>query len=130
MNQIFGKGLSYLKNGGIGVSYCWNYGPSKLLLHFIEKTILCENTNTFFSKNHWKLGKMNVRFWKNILDKGKVTFDSFRNFVCVSNYVHVKSFAWKRGCPISSKLQTSRIWPRQFRKALTELYKLHPNRKH
>ena len=36
MNQIFGKGLSYLKNGGIGVSYCWNYGPSKLLLHFIE----------------------------------------------------------------------------------------------
>ena len=39
MNQIFkylGKGLSYLKNGGIGVNYCWNFGPSKLLLHFIE----------------------------------------------------------------------------------------------
>ena len=31
-----GKGLSYLGNGGIGVNYCWNYGPSKLLLHFIE----------------------------------------------------------------------------------------------
>ena len=31
-----GKVLSYLKNGGIGVNYCWNYGPSKLLLHFIE----------------------------------------------------------------------------------------------
>ena len=31
-----GKGLSYLKNWGIGVSYCWNYGPSKLPLHFIE----------------------------------------------------------------------------------------------
>ena len=31
-----GKGLSYLKNWGIGINYCWNYGPSKLLLHFIE----------------------------------------------------------------------------------------------
>ena len=31
-----GKGLSYLKKWGIGVNYCWNYGPSKLLLHFIE----------------------------------------------------------------------------------------------
>ena len=28
--------LSYLKNWGIGVSYCLNYGPSRLLLHFIE----------------------------------------------------------------------------------------------
>ena len=24
------------KKWGIGVNYCWNYGPSKLLLHFIE----------------------------------------------------------------------------------------------
>ena len=31
-----GKGLSYLKNWGIGVNHCWNYGPSKLLLNFIE----------------------------------------------------------------------------------------------
>ena len=31
-----GKGLSYLRNWGLGVNYCWNYGPSKLLLHFIE----------------------------------------------------------------------------------------------
>ena len=31
-----GKGLSYLRNWGIGVHYCWNYGPSKLLLLFIE----------------------------------------------------------------------------------------------
>ena len=39
MNQNFkylGKGLSYLKNGGIGVNYCGNSGPLKLLLHFIE----------------------------------------------------------------------------------------------
>ena len=31
-----GKALSYLKNWGIGVNYCWNFGSSKLLLHFIE----------------------------------------------------------------------------------------------
>ena len=31
-----GKGLSYLKNWGIGINYCWNYGPSKLLLHYIK----------------------------------------------------------------------------------------------
>ena len=31
-----GKGLSYLKKWGVVVNYCWNYGPPKLLLHFIE----------------------------------------------------------------------------------------------
>ena len=36
MNQILGKVLSYSKNWGIGVNYCWSYGPPKLLLHFIE----------------------------------------------------------------------------------------------
>ena len=30
-------------------------------------------------------------------------------FVYGCNYVHLKSFAWKRDCPISSKLQKSRI---------------------
>ena len=31
-----GKSLSYLKKWGVVVNYCWNYGPPKLLLHFIE----------------------------------------------------------------------------------------------
>ena len=35
--------------------------------------------------------------------------ESFRNFVYVSNYVHLKSFPWKRDCLISSKLQTKVI---------------------
>ena len=34
--KCLGKGLSYSKNWGTWVNYCWNYGPSKLLLHFIE----------------------------------------------------------------------------------------------
>ena len=33
---------------------------------FPIKTILCENTNIPFSKNHGKLGKMNACFLKNI----------------------------------------------------------------
>ena len=31
-----GKGLSYLKNWGMWVNDCWNYGSSKFLLQFIE----------------------------------------------------------------------------------------------
>ena len=31
-----GKGLSFSRNWGVGVNYCWNYESSKLLLHFIE----------------------------------------------------------------------------------------------
>ena len=60
----------------------------------------------------------------------KVRWNSFRNFVYASNYVHWKSFAWKWDCITSSKIQTSRIWPRSFKKALIEFYKVHPHRKH
>ena len=31
-----GKGLSYLKNGGVWVNYCWNHEPLNLLLHSTE----------------------------------------------------------------------------------------------
>ena len=34
--KYLGKALSYLRSWGIGVKYCWNYGPSNLLLHFID----------------------------------------------------------------------------------------------
>ena len=34
--KYLGKGLSFLRNGGIGVNYSWNYGPLKLLLRFTE----------------------------------------------------------------------------------------------
>ena len=37
--KYLGRSLSYLKNWGIGVYYCWNYEPSKLLLHFTEYRI-------------------------------------------------------------------------------------------
>ena len=62
--------------------------------------------------------------------KARLPWTVFENFAYVSSYLHLKSFAWKRDCPISSKLQTSRIGQRSFKKALIEFYKLHPNRKH
>ena len=34
MNQIFGQKLIIFKKMRYRVNYCWNYGPSKLLLHF------------------------------------------------------------------------------------------------
>ena len=36
--------------------------------------------------------------------------DSFQNFAYVSSHLHLKSFAWERDCPISSKLETSQNW--------------------
>ena len=36
MNQIFRQKFIIFENLSIGVNYCWNYGLSKLLLHFIE----------------------------------------------------------------------------------------------
>ena len=43
--KYLGKDLSYLKNWGIEVYYCWNYGLSKLLLHFIEYRLDQLNNN-------------------------------------------------------------------------------------
>ena len=40
--------------------------------------------------------------------------DSFPNFAYASSYLHLKRFAWKRDCPISSKPQTYRSWTRPF----------------
>ena len=36
MNQIFGKRFIIFEKLRYRVNYCWNYRPSKMLLHFIE----------------------------------------------------------------------------------------------
>ena len=58
-----GKGLSYLKNWGLGVNYCWNCGPSKLLLHFIEYPL--DQLNSKHRKSSSKL--KNTIFWRLLL---------------------------------------------------------------
>ena len=58
-----GKGLSYLKNWGLGVNYYWNYGSSKLLLHFIEYQL-----DQLKSKHRKKSSKLNnTIFWRPLL---------------------------------------------------------------
>ena len=52
--KYLGKVLSYLKNLGIRVNYCWNYGPSKLQLQFIEYRL--DQLNNKAHKNSSKLG--------------------------------------------------------------------------
>ena len=50
--------------------------------------------------------------------KGKVASDSFQNFAYVSNYLHLKSFTWKRDYPISSKHKHRKSGKDHSRKAL------------
>ena len=46
-SNILGIVLSFWKNWGIGINYCWNYGPLKLLLHSIEYCLTqLNNTHT------------------------------------------------------------------------------------
>ena len=62
-----GKGLSYLKKWGIGVNYCWNYGPSKLLLHFIE----------------YRLDQLNSKYTKIAENSGIQYFESCSQKKCL-----------------------------------------------
>ena len=59
--KYLGKSLLLLRNGVIGASYCWNYEPSKLLLHFIE----------------YHLDQLNNIFWKPL---SKEIFDKSSKF--------------------------------------------------
>ena len=89
-----------------------------------------ETKNILFNKNCWKIGEMNATFWKNIYNKGKVSLDIFWNFTYFSSALDLKSLACKRDFPLSSKLQTSRSWPRLVWKVLIEFCKLRLNGKH
>ena len=64
----------------------------KLTTFFLAKTIEHQAKRTLDSESRFKI---------------KVTLDNFRKFANISSHSHLKSFAWKRYCPISSKLQTS-----------------------
>ena len=59
-------------------------------------------------------------------EKGTLTLGSFQNFAYVNSYLHLKSLEWKRGCPVSPKLQTS-VDQGHSRKLLQSSTKLHLN---
>ena len=56
--KYLGKGLSYWKKWGVVVNYCWNYGPSKLLPHFIEHRL------DQLNNKHTKTAVNSTVFWK------------------------------------------------------------------
>ena len=56
------KGLWYLEKWGIAVDYCWKYGQSKLLLHFIE------NRLNQLNNKHTEI-EVNLIFWKPLSNK-------------------------------------------------------------
>ena len=70
-------------------------------------------------KNHWNI-KNEGLILKEHLNKGKATLGSLQNFAYVSSYLNLKSFTWKRDCPMSSELQMSWSCPRPFWKVLRE----------
>ena len=62
--KYLGKCLSYLRNEGIGLDYYWIYGPSKLLLHFIEYPL-----NQIF-KRHAKIAvDLTMQYFKGSFQK-------------------------------------------------------------
>ena len=67
--EYLGKDLSYFKNWALGVNYCWNYGLSKLLLHFIEYRLdQLNNKHTKIAVNS-KIQYFEGRFQKKCLLK-------------------------------------------------------------
>ena len=44
--------------------------------------------------------------------------DIFQKFSYVSSYLHLRSFAWKRGCTISSKVKMPQGWLTHSQKLL------------
>ena len=88
------------------LTHCWASS-------FFIKTSFCK-TYIFYSLENRIWDKTKYWFWKYIKKKGKVTLESFRNLSYVSSYLHLKSFAWKRDCLISQKVQMPKTLSRPF----------------
>ena len=129
-----GKSLPYLKNGGIGVDYCWNYGPSKLLLHFIEycldqlenkHTKTAVNSTMQFFESHYQRKYM-VKVWRflahppqndgpvKFLQNWKATIFSwliFSNCVNIRHLAYWKCVIWTESeLPIINEKVCEKVW--------------------
>ena len=99
--KYLGKGLSYLKNSDKVVDYCWNYGPSKLLLHFIE----------------YRLDQLNSKHTKIAVNSKIQYFEGFSQKKCL---LKVWSFLVhrRRSCKIFEKLNGNHL-------LMVNIFKLH-----
>ena len=96
------QGKQRLKRRPLNCSHKWSCTfPHSYAASFLRKVILCE-TNIFRSPEYEVWHKLNAIFIKNEV---QVTLDGFRNFAYVSSYLHLITFAQKRDCVISKKLQ-------------------------
>ena len=102
--QIFFKKPLYHIAAIIGLKRTF---PHSYAASFSIKTLFCKTNNIFYSLENPIWDKTKQWFWKYIKNKGKVTLESFRNFVYVSSYLHLKGFAQKQDYIISQKLQMS-----------------------
>ena len=105
--KYLSKGLSHLKNGGIGVTYCWNCGPWKWLLHF----------------NEYLLDQLNNKHMKTAIN---LTMQFFESRYQKKYLVKVWSFF----CPPTTKCRPSKFLVKLSRNHLLianifELHKYH-----
>ena len=105
-SNILGKGLSYLKKWGIGVNYCWNYGLSKLLLHFIESCL--DQLNSKLAKIAVNSEFGNTVFWRLLSEE--ISAKSLKLF-------DPPTTKW-RPCKIFAKLNRNHL-------LMTNIFKLH-----
>ena len=93
--KYLGRSLSYLKNWGIGVYYCWNYEPSKLLLHFTEYRIdQLNNKHTKIVVNSA------IQYWRSLS----------KEMSAKSLEVFGPSTSTWRTCKIFAKLNGNHLW--------------------
>ena len=101
--KYLGKGLSYWKKWRVVVNYCWNYGPSKLLLHFIE----------------YRLDQLNSKHTKIAVNSAIQYFEGCSQKKCLlkvwSFLVHPQQW---RPCKISGKLNGNHL-------LMANIFKLH-----
>ena len=122
-----GKGLSYW---GIGVNYCWNYGPWMLLFHFIEyrldqlnnkHTKTAVNSTIQFFKSRYQR-KYLVKVWffgppttkwhpcKIFCEIERKPWLIFSNFTNIRHLVYWKCIIWtKSDLPIINSV-CKKVW--------------------
>ena len=122
-----------MKNGGIGVNYCWSYGPSKLLLDFIEYRLDKFNnkqmktavnlTIQFFESRHRK--KYLVKVWSFLAHPpqnddplsflGSWTETIFSNFTNISHLVSWKRIIWAKSDLLVMNSVCEKVWVAIYR---------------
>ena len=103
--KYLGKGLSYLKNWDIEVNYCWNYGPSKLLLHFIK----------------YRLDQLNIKHTKTSVNSTIQDFEDYSQKKCLLKVWIFLTHTPQNGDPV----KFLRNWTETNHLLVANIFKLH-----